>query len=82
MSIDQLNCYLVGDLNPGFEQICSVRANLSGLRGRLTKKGGLNGAYWELSYVIGLRFGRTALEAFIEWDEEVWNHIFNSVGCC
>jgi molecular chaperone DnaK (HSP70) len=59
-----------GDLNPGFKEICIVRANLNGLQGQLKQKRGLNGPYWKLSYVIGIRFGRTELEAFIEWDEE------------
>lgn len=71
MSINPLNFNLIDDLNPGFMQICTVRADLSGLRGRLTKKLGLNGTYWELSFTIGIRFGRTELEAFVEWDEEV-----------
>jgi len=59
-----------GGLNSGFIKMCTVRANLNGLRGRLTKKIGLIGVYWELQFVIGIRFGRTELETFIEWDEE------------
>jgi len=46
--------------------------NLSGLKGLLEKKVGANGYYWSLVFDIGIRFGGTELEAFIEWEEEVY----------
>lgn len=73
ITIDLFYLYRIDDLNLGFKQVCTVRANLNRLRGRLTKKIGPNGPYWKLYYVIGIRFGRTQLEAFLEWDEDVRN---------
>jgi hypothetical protein len=62
---------LIDDLIPGFKQMCSVQADLSGLRGGLVQSMGTKGYYWTLNFDIGIRFGGTELEAFIEWKEGV-----------
>ena len=51
--------------------MCSVQADLSGLRGLLVRTMGTSGYYWTLEFDIGIRFGGTELEAFIEWKEGV-----------
>ena len=42
------------------------------MRGLLIKEMGSKGYYWILKYRIGIRFGGTELEAFIEWTEGVY----------
>jgi hypothetical protein len=48
-----------------------VKADLSGKKGLLHEKTGANGIYWSLDFTIGIRFGGTELEAFVEWFEGV-----------
>jgi hypothetical protein len=69
--MDLLNFRFIGDLNPGFKEICRVRADLNGLRGLLVKRMGVQKYYWTLNYKVGIRFGGTELEAFIEWEKKV-----------
>ncbi|KAG8761842.1 hypothetical protein FRC11_012757, partial [Ceratobasidium sp. 423] len=57
-----------GYLAKGFEQICTVTADLSGLQGALTKRVGKR-KYYQLYFLVALRFGGTELKAFIEWVE-------------
>lgn len=61
-----------GELNEGFQKICTVTANLSDMRGALALALNLsrNVVFFSLSYDLCIRFGRTELEAFIEWEEE------------
>lgn len=58
-----------GEKIRGFRNICDVQADLSGQKGLLHKKRGAKGIYWVLKYTIGIRFGGTELEAFVEWYE-------------
>ncbi|CAE6485381.1 unnamed protein product [Rhizoctonia solani] len=58
-------------LEPGFHNVCTVVTDLSGMRGMLQQRRGKYGdPYWVLRYDICIRFGRTELEAFLEWTEE------------
>ncbi|KAF8602531.1 hypothetical protein BDV93DRAFT_545197 [Ceratobasidium sp. AG-I] len=59
-----------GSINPGFQEVCELSADLTALRGVLQEEEGIFGSYWLLKFVIGIRFGGTELEAFIEWEEE------------
>ncbi|KAF8593088.1 hypothetical protein BDV93DRAFT_590102 [Ceratobasidium sp. AG-I] len=59
-----------GSLNPGFSKVCELSANLMSMRGALESQQGLYGVCWRLKFVIGIRFGGTELEAFIEWEED------------
>lgn len=59
-----------GNLSPGFYEVCELSADLSSLRGALKQEEGLNGTYWHLKFMIGIRFGGTEMEAFIEWEED------------
>lgn len=58
-----------GYLNHGFYDVCTLTADLKSLRGAMEPKTGLNGTYWQISFSVGIRFGGTQLEAFIEWEE-------------
>ena len=49
-----------------------MQADLSGKAGLLRKACGVKGNYWILEITVGIRFGGTELEAFVEWNEEVW----------
>lgn len=48
-----------------------MQADLSGKAGLLHEARGANGNYWILEFTIGIRFGGTELEAFVEWYERV-----------
>ena len=62
---------LSGDLAHGFERVCTISADLSGLSGALEQCQGSNGLYWTLYYKIGIQFGGTELQAYLEWTEDV-----------
>ncbi|KAH7336844.1 hypothetical protein B0J17DRAFT_665060 [Rhizoctonia solani] len=58
------------ELEIGFHDVCTVVTDLSGMRGMLEQRSGKYGnPYWVLRYDICIRFGRTELEAFLEWTE-------------
>lgn len=48
-----------------------VSADLTGLEHALEKRQGTNGTISILHFEIGVRFGGTQLEAFLQWDENV-----------
>ncbi|KAF8337473.1 uncharacterized protein EI90DRAFT_2968350 [Cantharellus anzutake] len=54
---------------PGFEAVCNVSVDLSRLAGLLEKRQGPKGTYWLLNYKIGIQFGGTELQAYLEWNE-------------
>ncbi|KAG8793238.1 hypothetical protein FRC12_003455 [Ceratobasidium sp. 428] len=58
-----------GHLNKGYELICEVEADLSGIGGTLEKRAGPDGDYYKLAFTIALQFGGTELRAFLEWEE-------------
>ncbi|KEP47847.1 putative heat shock 70 kDa protein 12A [Rhizoctonia solani 123E] len=61
-----------GYLQKGFERICTVTADLSGLRGALIKKTSTK-VYYQLDFFIALHLGGTEINASIEWTEKVGN---------
>lgn len=61
----------LGSINPGFQEVCELSADLTALQGILTEQEGPSGNYWVLKFVVGIRFGGTELEAFIEWEKDV-----------
>jgi hypothetical protein len=70
--VGHLNFHLfLGRLNEGFEEICQVQADLSGMHAALVKSTGPDGDYYDLSYSVALRFGGTELLAFVEWEQNV-----------
>jgi len=58
-----------GAVAAGFFKVCDISADLSSLRGALQRQEGCHGIYWILEFTIGIRFGGTEMEAFIEWEE-------------
>ncbi|CAE6415064.1 unnamed protein product [Rhizoctonia solani] len=59
-----------GDLSPGFQEACTIRANLQNLEGALVSAMGKHGSrYWTLQFEICIRFGGTELESYLEWEE-------------
>ena len=48
-----------------------MRADLSEMTRLLEKKKGTRGKYWVLNFTIGIKFGGTELEAFVEWYDGV-----------
>ncbi|KAF8305224.1 uncharacterized protein EI90DRAFT_3001470 [Cantharellus anzutake] len=59
-----------GNLVSGIEDVCTISADLSGLSGALEERWGSEGRYWRLDYKIGIRFGGTELQAYLEWVED------------
>ncbi|KAG8717792.1 hypothetical protein FRC09_013664 [Ceratobasidium sp. 395] len=62
--------FKIDNLNKGYEEICEVKVDLSGMGGALEKKKGPDGDYYKISYTIALHFGGTELRAFLEWEED------------
>ncbi|KAH7305111.1 hypothetical protein B0J17DRAFT_690166 [Rhizoctonia solani] len=59
-----------GDLNPGFREIVTITGNLSAMRNNLRKHKNSGGTeYWTVHFHVCIRFGRTELEARLEWNE-------------
>ncbi|KAJ1303449.1 hypothetical protein OPQ81_011638 [Rhizoctonia solani] len=61
---------LDGKLYPGFQGVCTIRANLENLQGALRAGfGGRGFRYWSLKFDVCIRFGGTELESYMEWEE-------------
>ncbi|KAF8695037.1 ATP binding, partial [Rhizoctonia solani] len=61
-----------GNLAPGFQEACKIRANLRNLEGALVSATGKHGSrYWTLDFDVCIRFGGTELESYLEWSENV-----------
>jgi hypothetical protein len=61
----------IGNTNHGFEKLCTVEANLSGMRNALIRKMGVDGTYEVLEFWLAIQAGGTELCARIEWIENV-----------
>ncbi|CUA77246.1 Heat shock 70 kDa protein 12B [Homo sapiens] [Rhizoctonia solani] len=59
-----------GLLANGFQNCCTISADLTNLSGALEPRIGINGnKYWRLYFEVCIRFGGTELEAYLEWEE-------------
>ncbi|CAE7125177.1 unnamed protein product [Rhizoctonia solani] len=59
-----------GLLANGFQNCCTISANLANMSGALEPRIGVNGnKYWRLYFEVCIRFGGTELEAYLEWEE-------------
>jgi len=57
---------------PGFREVCTIRANLSGLERGLKQITSPTGEkYWQIEYTVEIFFGRTTLGACVVWKEGV-----------
>ncbi|KAG8703582.1 hypothetical protein FRC08_002750 [Ceratobasidium sp. 394] len=59
-----------GNVVDGFSVICSITADLNGMRGSLKKRKSKHGTYYELEFQLCLEFGGVELRAFLEWNEK------------
>ena len=69
-SILNLNSF-TANIEPGFEKICTIEADLSNLRGSMNKTTNSKGTWWRVNFEVAFRFGSTALESRIIWKEGV-----------
>ena len=61
-----------GDLLPNIRRVCTLAADLSGLRNFLTVQKAPEGQdIWEVQFGVNVRFGGTALKARVTWYEGV-----------
>ncbi|KAF8597350.1 hypothetical protein BDV93DRAFT_596755 [Ceratobasidium sp. AG-I] len=57
-----------GNLYKGFDQVCTVTADLQTLHGLLERKySNITGVYWKQDFQVCIRFGGTELSAYLEW---------------
>ncbi|KAF8593962.1 hypothetical protein BDV93DRAFT_189709 [Ceratobasidium sp. AG-I] len=59
-----------GNLLSGFQNVCTLTADLSSLHGALEKVDAPGQSYWTLAYDLCLHFGGTEVSASIEWQEK------------
>ncbi|CAE6460910.1 unnamed protein product [Rhizoctonia solani] len=60
-----------GNPNPGFQVVCNITGDLSAMENALQIHKNSDGTeYWTLDYDVCIRFGRTELEACLEWKEK------------
>ena len=61
-----------GNLLPNFRRVCTLSADLSGLRGFLKVQKGAGGQdFWSVSFKVNVLLGGTALKARLAWHEGV-----------
>ena len=61
-----------GNMLPSVRRVCTLAADLSGLRKFMTAQKGPEGQeFWRVSYSINVLFGGTALKARMTWYEGV-----------
>ncbi|CCO29727.1 Heat shock 70 kDa protein 12A [Rhizoctonia solani AG-1 IB] len=68
---DNANTWLTNKndrLEKGFEEVCQIRADLSGMRKALKKQKGTKGKYYRLDFKVAIQFGDTEMKAFLEWE--------------
>jgi hypothetical protein len=56
---------------PQVRTLCTLRADLSGLRGSLKRLMGPDAPYYRVDHEVVVRFGGTQLQATIQWKEGV-----------
>lgn len=59
------------DINPGFERLCIVEADLNNMKDSVTLKQYMDELYGNMTLTIAIQLGGTELCARIEWDENV-----------
>ncbi|KIM25112.1 hypothetical protein M408DRAFT_331406 [Serendipita vermifera MAFF 305830] len=58
-----------GNLLPGMRHLCALMADLSGLKGSLTRHRSAYYEYWRLDYEVVISFKRGKLQAKLRWTE-------------
>ncbi|KIM25135.1 hypothetical protein M408DRAFT_26535 [Serendipita vermifera MAFF 305830] len=54
---------------PQLRSLCTLKADLSGLKGSFKRKVGPGGEYYRVDFRVAVRFGGTQLQARLQWDE-------------
>ncbi|CAE6430326.1 unnamed protein product [Rhizoctonia solani] len=62
---------ILGKLLEGFCKAAHLQASLEGLVGSLESRISAGIRYWRLEFYVCMQFGRTELEAYLEWEEMV-----------
>ncbi len=62
---------LSGNLAHGIEEICTISTDMSGISDVLKEWRGSDGKYWTVDFNIGIQFGGTELQAYLEWTKYV-----------
>ncbi len=62
---------LSDNLARGIEEICTISADMSGVPGILKESWGSDGKYWTVQFNVGIQFGGTELQAYLEWTKDV-----------
>jgi len=76
-SILILSCWpFLGKRLPQIRTLCTLTADLSGLRASLQALDGPKGKYYQFVFKVAIKFGGTQLQARIQWEEDVsaYNH--------
>ena len=56
---------------PGFQEICTIKADISALEGKLARHERNGRSYWALQIEVAISLGSTSPEARILWKENV-----------
>jgi len=68
----KLTHHIVGSLVDGYRELCTLKADLSGLERSLRSRTGLRGKqYWRVDFEVEVFFGQTSLCANLIWVEDV-----------
>lgn len=54
---------------PQLRELCTIKANLSGIQNSLQRKVGPKGVYYRVDFDVVVRFGGTQLQARLQWEE-------------
>ena len=66
----------IGTLLPGMRRICTLKADLSSLKGSLKVQKGPKGQdFWRVEHSVAILFGGTQLRARLQWYEGVGLHL-------
>jgi hypothetical protein len=66
-----MNSFLAGSWLSDMRTLCTMTADLTGLRGSLRRQAGPSGVYYKVDFEVAVRFGGTQLQATIQWKEGV-----------
>jgi hypothetical protein len=58
-----------GEIASAFSLACVIKADMSNMRGALTKFETKDGPYWKLEFEVGISFGTTELAANVVWTD-------------
>jgi len=66
-----MNIFFTGRWLEQMGNLCTLKADLSGLRGSLRCKTGPSDLYYQVEFEVVVRLGGTQLQATVQWKEGV-----------